>query len=67
MPRSNEDSVLVSPTKKQRATFYITLETQNRINSLSEMMNVPMSSIIEKSVSVYTDAVIKEKKKYGNS
>tara|TARA_R100000808_G_scaffold18893_1_gene41256 strand:- start:7996 stop:8199 length:204 start_codon:yes stop_codon:yes gene_type:complete len=67
MPRLEKDSVLISPTSKERVTYYLGEETLNRVTSLSEMMKVPKSLIIEKSVSVYTDLVIKERKKNANS
>ena len=67
MPRPDKDSVLISPTKKERVTYYIGEETLNRVASLSETMNVPKSLVIEKAVSVYTDEVIKERRKNANS
>mgnify|MGYP001197992851 CR=1 FL=1 len=57
-----KDSFLVSRNEKKRVSLFLTNQTIASIDELSKMMDVSKSRIVEKSVDVYTDAVIKEMK-----
>jgi len=69
MPRISKPktSVLIEPSEKKRATFYLKIDTLNRISSLAEMMKVNQNAILDQSVQVYTELVASERNLDGNS
>lgn len=74
MPRikKNKTSILIEPSEKKRATFYLKVDTLNKVQGLANLMDVNQNAIIDKSVQVYTELVSSERKElewetYANS
>ena len=64
MPRikKNKTSILIEPSEKKRSTFYLKVDTLNKVQGLANLMDVNQNAIIDKSVQVYTELVSSERK-----